>query len=199
METKIKWAIDPFHTEIAFKVKHLMITNVKGVFKEFDASIYTTGDDFMTAEIDCWINPASVDTGNADRDAHLKSADFLDVENYKEINFTANTYEKVDNDGSYELYGDLTIKGITKRIKLDVEFGGVIRDPWGNEKAGFSINGKINRKDWGLEWNSMLNGGGLLVGNDVWISCEIELLKSNEIPEVLASGENAANADQLSA
>ena len=199
METKIKWAIDPFHTEIAFKVKHLMITNVKGVFKEFDASIYTTGDDFMTAEIDCWINPASVDTGNADRDAHLKSADFLDVENYKEINFTANTYEKVDNDGSYELYGDLTIKGITKRIKLDVEFGGVIRDPWGNEKAGFSINGKITRRDWGLEWNSMLNGGGLLVGNDVWISCEIELLKSNEIPEVLASGENAANADQLSA
>jgi polyisoprenoid-binding protein YceI len=199
METKIKWAIDPFHTEIAFKVKHLMITNVKGVFKEFDASIYTTGDDFMTAEIDCWINPASVDTGNADRDAHLKSADFLDVENHKEINFTANTYEKVDNDGSYELYGDLTIKGITKRIKLDVEFGGVIRDPWGNEKAGFSINGKINRKDWGLEWNSMLNGGGLLVGNDVWISCEIELLKSNEIPEVLASGEKAANADQLSA
>jgi polyisoprenoid-binding protein YceI len=198
MESKIKWAIDPFHSEIAFKVKHLMITNVKGVFKEFDASIYTTGDDFMTAEIDCWINPSSVDTGSADRDAHLKSADFFDVENHKEINFTGNTYEKVDND-SYELYGDLTIKGITKRIKLDVEFGGVIRDPWGNEKAGFSINGKVNRKDWGLEWNSLLEGGGLLVGNDVWISCEIELSKSNEIPDVSASGKNTAGADQISA
>jgi polyisoprenoid-binding protein YceI len=199
MKPKIKWAIDPFHSEIAFKVKHLMISNVKGVFKEFDASIYTTGDDFMTAEIDCWINPASIDTGNADRNAHLKSPDFLDVENHKEINFTANTYEKVDNDGSYELYGDLTIKGITKRIKLDVEFGGVMKDPWGNEKAGFAINGKINRKDWGLEWNSMLEGGGLLVGNDVWISCEVQLSKSNEISEAATSGQDAANADQLTA
>ena len=199
METKIKWAIDPFHSEISFKVKHLMITNVKGVFKEFEASIYTTGDDFMTAEIDCWINPASIDTGNADRDAHLKSAEFFDVENHKEINFTGNTYEKVDNDGSYELYGDLTVKGITKRIKLDVEFGGIVKDPWGNEKAGFSINGKINRKDWGLEWNSMLEGGGLLLSNDVSISCEIELSKSNEVSDLSASDGNAANADQLSA
>jgi polyisoprenoid-binding protein YceI len=199
MKPKIKWTIDPFHSEIAFKVKHLMISNVKGVFKEFDASIYTTGDDFMTAEIDCWINPSSIDTGNTDRNAHLKSADFLDVENHKEINFTANTYEKVDNDGSYELYGDLTVKGITKRIKLDVEFGGVMKDPWGNEKAGFAINGKINRKDWGLEWNSMLEGGGLLVGNDVWISCEVQLSKSNEVSEAATSGQDAANADHLTA
>ena len=114
-----------------------MITNVKGVFKEFDASIYTTGEDFMTSEIDFWMNPASVSTGVDDRDAHLKSADFFDVENFKQIHFLGNTYEKVDNDGSYELYGDLTIKGITKQIKLDVEFGGVMKDPWGNEKARF--------------------------------------------------------------
>ena len=180
METKTKWVIDPAHSEIAFKVKHLMITNVKGVFNEFEASIYTTGDDFMTAEIDFWLDPASVDTGSADRDTHLKSADFFDVENHKEITFTANTYEKVDNDGSYELYGDLTIKGLTKRIKLDVEFGGVMRDPWGNEKAGFSINGTINRKDWGLNWNTALEAGGLLVSDEVRISCEVQLLKSNE-------------------
>ncbi len=199
METKIKWTIDPFHSEIAFKIKHLMISNVKGVFKEFEASIYTTGDDFMTAEIDCWIDPASVDTGNADRDKHLKSADFFDVEHHKEITFTANTYENVDNDGSYELYGDLTIKGITKRIKLDVEFGGVMRDPWGNEKAGFAINGKINRKDWGLEWNSMLEGGGLLVSNDVWISCEVQLSKSNEVSEVTSSDLDTTSADEISA
>ncbi|MDQ6763657.1 MAG: YceI family protein [Bacteroidota bacterium] len=178
---KTKWIIDPLHSEIGFKIKHLMITNVKGVFEEFEASIYTTGDDFMSAEIDFWMNPASVDTGSADRDTHLKGADFFDAENHKEITFIANTYEKVDGDGSYELYGDLTIKGITKRIKLDVEFGGVMKDPWGNEKAGFSINGKINRKDWGLTWNATLEAGGVLVSDDVKISCEVQLLKSNEV------------------
>lgn len=182
METKtnkIKWGIDPSHTEIAFKVKHLMITNVKGVFKEFDASIYTTGEDFMTSEIDFWMNPASVDTGDQKRDEHLKSADFFDVENFKQISFLGNSYEKVDKDGSYELYGDLTIKGIKKRIKLDVEFGGVMKDPWGNEKAGFTINGKMNRKDWGLNWNAALEAGGVLVGDEVRISCEVELIKQS--------------------
>ena len=176
--TKTKWGIDPVHSEIGFKVKHLMITTVKGVFKEFDASIYTTGDDFMTAEVDFWLNPASVDTHDEKRDAHLRSPDFFDVENYKQITFIGNTYEKVDND-SYELYGDLTIKGITKRIKLDVEFGGVMKDPWGNEKAGFSVNGKINRKDWGLNWNAALEAGGLLVSDEIRISCEVQLVKQS--------------------
>jgi polyisoprenoid-binding protein YceI len=177
--TKTKWTIDAAHSEIAFKVKHLMISNVKGVFKEFDASIYTTGEDFMTSEIDFWMNPASVDTGVADRDAHLKSADFFDVENFKQIHFLGNTYVKVDDDGSYELYGDLTIKGITKQVKLDVEFGGVMKDPWGNEKAGFTINGKINRKDWDLTWNAALEAGGVLVADEVRISCEVELVKAS--------------------
>lgn len=185
MLKKTKWIIDPAHTEIAFKVKHLMITNVQGTFNEYGASIYTTGNDFMTAEVDFWINPDSVDTNNSDREKHLKGPDFFDVENFKEINFTANTYEKVDNDGSYELYGDLTIKGITKRIKLDLEFGGVMKDPWGNEKAGFTINGKINRKDWNLNWNAALEAGGVLVSDEVRISCELQLLKSDE--EVLTS------------
>ena len=178
-QAKTKWGIDPTHSEIAFKVKHLMITNVKGVFKEFEASIYTTGEDFMTSEIDFWMNPASVDSGVADRDAHLKSADFFDVENFKQIHFLGNTYEKVDNDGSYTLYGDLTIKDITRQIKLDVEFGGLMKDPWGNEKAGFSINGKINRKDFGLVWNATLEAGGVLVSDDVRISCEVELVKQS--------------------
>src|SRR5437016_5705230 len=109
--TKTKWGLDPAHSEIGFKVKYLMIANVRGTFNEFDASIYTTEEDFMSAEIDFWLNPASVNTGDEKRDNHLRSADFFDVENFKEINFTANTYENVDNDGSYELYGDLTIKG----------------------------------------------------------------------------------------
>ena len=178
-QVKTKWSIDPTHSEIAFKVKHLMITNVKGVFKEFEASIYTTGEDFMTSEIDFWMNPASIDSGVADRDAHLKSADFFDVENFKQIHFLGNTYEKVDNDGSYTLYGDLTIKDITRQIKLDVEFGGVMKDPGGNEKAGFSINGKINRKDFGLVWNATLEAGGVLVSDDVRISCEVELVKQS--------------------
>jgi len=178
-QVKTKWGIDPTHSEIAFKVKHLMITNVKGVFKEFEASIYTTDEDFMTSEIDFWMSPASVETGVADRDIHLKSADFFDVENFKQIHFLGNTYEKVDNDGSYTLYGDLTIKDITRQIKLDVEFGGVMKDPWGNEKAGFSINGKINRKDFGLVWNATLEAGGVLVSDDVRISCEVELVKQS--------------------
>jgi polyisoprenoid-binding protein YceI len=177
--TKIKWGIDPVHSEIAFKVKHLMITNVKGVFKEFDASIYTSGEDFMTSNIDFWMNPASVDTGDAKRDAHLKSPDFFDAEKFKQISFKGNTYEKVDNDGSYTLYGDLTIKGITKRVKLDVEFGGVMKDPWGNEKAGFTVNGKIDRKEWGLDWNTALESGGVLVGYDVSISCEVQLTRQS--------------------
>jgi polyisoprenoid-binding protein YceI len=175
--TKIKWVIDPAHTEIAFRVKHLMITNVKGVFREYDASIYTTGEDFMSAEIDFWMDPASVETSDPKRDAHLKSADFFDVENHKQITFSANTIEKVDNDGSFELYGDLTIKGIKKRIKLDVEFGGIMKDPWGSMKAGFTINGKINRKDWELNWNAALEAGGVLVADDVVISCEVELTR----------------------
>lgn len=178
METKkVKWVIDPVHSEIAFKVKHLMITNVKGEFKEFDASIYTSGEDFMTSEIDFWMNPASVDTGDAKRDEHLKGPDFFDAENFKQISFVGNTYEKDDNDGSYTLYGDLTIRGIKRQVKLDVEFGGTMKDPWGNEKAGFTINGKINRKDWGLNWNAALEAGGVLVSDEVRISCEVQLVR----------------------
>ncbi len=181
MSTQSKWVIDPSHSEIAFKVKHLMITNVKGIFKTFEASILTTGDDFMTAEINFSLDPNSIDTSSADRDTHLKSADFFDVENHKQITFVANTYENVDGDGSYELLGDLAIKGITKRIKLNVEFGGVAKDPWGNVKAGFTINGKLNRKDFGLVWNAALETGGVLVSEDVRISCDIQLLKTTEM------------------
>ena len=109
----------------------------------------------------------------------MKSADFFDVEQFKEINFVSNTTEDVDKDGSYELYGELTMKGVKKQVKLDVEFGGIIKDPWGNQKAIFNIHGKINRKDWGLNWNASLEAGGLLVSEDVWISCEVQLVKQS--------------------
>jgi polyisoprenoid-binding protein YceI len=177
--TKTKWAIDPAHSEIAFKVKHLMITNVKGLFKEFDASVYTSGGNFMTSDIELRMNPASIDTGDTKRDEHLKSSDFFDVENFKQISFKGSKYEKYGNDGGYKLYGDLMMRGIKKQIKLDVEFGGVMKDPWGNEKAGFTIDGKINRKDWGLNWNAALEAGGVLVSDDVKISGEIQLVRQS--------------------
>lgn len=177
--TRIKWVIDPAHSEVAFKVKYLMVTNVKGVFKDFDASIYTAGEDFLTAEVDFWMHAGSVDTRDEQRDAHLKSVDFFDAEHYPQIHFRSTDYEVVDNDGSYELYGDLTIKGITKKLKLDVEFGGVVKDLWGNEMAGIKINGKINRHDWNLHWNASLETGGVLVGESVNISCELHLVRQS--------------------
>lgn len=180
---KTKWIIDPAHTQIGFNVRHLMITNVRGVFTEYNASIYTTGEDFLTAEVDFWMNPASLETKDDKRNTHLKSADFFDVAHHKEITFKSNTIEKVDDEGSFELWGDLTIKGITKKIKLDVEFGGVIKDPWGAEKAGLTIDGKISRKDWDLTWNTTLETGGVLVGDTVNITCEVELLKKEEVEE----------------
>src|SRR5215510_13649507 len=149
----------------------------KRTFKEFEANIYTTDEDFMTAEIDLWINPSSIDTGNNLRDDHLRNPDFFDVEHFKEISFTGNTIIDIDKVGRYELFGELTMKGISKQIKLDVASGGIKKDPWGQEKVSFSISGKINRKDWGLNWNEALEAGGVLVSDDVWINCEVLLIK----------------------
>ncbi|MEO8852397.1 MAG: YceI family protein [Ginsengibacter sp.] len=181
MATKTKWVIDTSHSEIAFKVKHLMMVNVKGVFTEYNATIVTDGTDFMTADIDFWMNPDSLKTNDEKRDAHLRSSDFFDTEHHKEITFRSNTIEKKGED-EYELWGELSIKGITKKIKLDIELGGVQKDPWGNEVAGFSITGKINRKDWDLTWNATLESGGVLVSDVVNISCDIEVKKEVEQP-----------------
>ncbi len=177
--TQVKWTIDKAHSEVSFKVKHLMITNVKGIFRDFEASIYTTEEDFLTAEIDFWIDASSVFTADEARDNHLRSADFFDAENHKQIHFTGNTFEKVDDDGSYTIYGDLTIKGIKHQVKFDVEFGGVMKDPWGNHKAGITVNGKINRKDWGLNWNAALEAGGVLVSDEVRISADFQLVRQS--------------------
>ena len=179
IETKTKWAIDTLNSQIGFKVKYLVFTNVRGSFKEFDANIYTKGEDFTGAEIDLRINAASIDTGIEKRDAHLRSADFFDVEEFKEISFTSDSFVKGEEDDRFELYGELTMRGIKKKIKLDVEFSGIIKDPWGTGKAMFSISGKINRKDWGLNWNAALETGGVLVSEDVWINCEVQLMKQS--------------------
>ncbi len=174
--TKTKWSVDQAHTEIAFKVRHLMIAHVKGSFKTFDASIYTNGKDFTTAEIDLWIDPSSINTGDAKRDEHLISADFFDAQNHKQITFTSSTIGNLDSEGNHELWGELTMIGVTKNVKLSVQFGGMIKDPWGNEKSGFTVTGKINRSDWGLVWNATLETGGLMVSDEVTILCEVELI-----------------------
>ncbi len=171
-----KWAIDPTHSKVAFKVKHLMISNVLGNFKEFEGQVSTDGDDFSTAEINFSLNTASIDTEMADRDGHLKSPDFFDAEKYPKITFSGKGMKDL-GDEMYELTGDLTIKDVTKPVTLTVEYGGIMSDPWGNVKAGFSLSGKINRKDFGLNWNAALEAGGVLVGEEVKISGDIELAK----------------------
>jgi polyisoprenoid-binding protein YceI len=185
MTNETKWSIDLTHSEITFKVKHLMIANVRGTFKKFDADIRTTGNDFSTAVIGLWIDPASVDTNDEKRDEHLKNSDFFDVLNFKEISFVARTISNADAHGVQEMWGELTIKGCTKNIKLDVISGGIIHDPWGNERAGFSITGKINRKDWKLIWNNPLQSGGVLVGEEISITCEMEFIKSKDTDAVM--------------
>ena len=175
--TRTKWRIDPSHSTIGFKVKHLMITNIAGIFKDFGATIYSDNIDFFKSEIDFWINPGSLSTGDENRDVHLKGLDFFDIQNYEQITLKGQLYETADNDGSYILEGKLIIKGITKIIKLDVEYEGMVRDIMGTERAGFTVNGKINRKEWNLTWNSVLDSGGVLVSEDVKICCEIQLIK----------------------
>jgi polyisoprenoid-binding protein YceI len=175
---KTKWAIDPAHSEIAFKIKHLMITNVKGEFKNFSVEAYSDGNNFIADSIQANINASSIFTNNDDRDAHLKSPDFFDVEKYNELSFKGARLMKID-DENYQLIGFLTIKGIEKEVAFDVEFGGINKDPWGNEKAGFSLNGKINRKDWGLTWNAALETGGVLVSDELKISADLQFVKQS--------------------
>jgi polyisoprenoid-binding protein YceI len=173
-KTTTKWALDPTHSELTFKVKHMMITNVKGSFNNF--SVEVERDDIFKSSLNVSVDASSFNTNNTDRDNHLKSADFFDVESYKELTFKSTSFKQKDDD-EYELKGILTIKGISKEVTLEVEFGGVNKDPWGNEKAGFSVEGRINRKDWGLNWNAALETGGVLVSEDVKIVGEIQFVK----------------------
>ena len=171
-----KWAIDPTHSEIGFKVKHMMFTNVSGKFQKFDASIEAEGDDFQNAKIEFTGAIDSLTTGNADRDGHLLSADFFDAAQYPEIKFNATSFAK-KSEGEFELLGDLTLHGVTKPVKLDAEYSGQMKDPWGNTKAGFALTGKINRKDWNLNWNAALETGGVLVGEEVKLAIELQFVK----------------------
>lgn len=169
-----KWVLDPTHSEILFRVKHLMITNVKGEFRNFTGEI--NGENLFTSPVKLTIDSSSIFTNNDDRDNHLKSADFLEVDKYPELTFESTKLEKKADD-EFKLTGLLTIKGVTNEVTVDVEFGGTQKDPWGNEKAGFSVSGKINRKDWGLTWNAALESGGVLVSDDVRIQAEVQFVK----------------------
>jgi polyisoprenoid-binding protein YceI len=173
-----KWVLDPTHSEVEFKIKHMMISTVTGNFKKFDATVETEGEDFTTAKVKFTVDVDSIDTKNEQRDGHLKSVDFFDTANFPEFTFVATKYENVDNDGSYEVYGDLTIRGITRNEKFDTEFGGVIKDPWGNTRAGLTITGKINRKDFGLTWSGATETGSLIVSEDVKIHVALEFIKA---------------------
>jgi polyisoprenoid-binding protein YceI len=173
---KTKWLLDPMHSELQFKIKHLMISNVTGALKNFSAEVETEDEDFSTAKINLAAQMNSISTNNEQRDAHLRNSDFFEVEKYPELQFSSTKVEKVDND-TFVLHGELTMKGVTKPVTLNVEFNGETKDPWGGERAGFMISGKINRADWGVNFNSVLETGGVVLGEEVKINSEIELVK----------------------
>lgn len=175
--TKTKWAIAPAHSGVDFSVRHMMIANVKGSFQAFDASVEADPSDFTNAEISFSIDAASFDTRNTDRDNHLRSADFFDVENNPKITFTSTNIVKTD-EGEYDVTGDLTIRGVTRPETFSVVYEGSGKDPWGNEKVGFSGAGSINRADYGLTWNAALETGGVLVGDKIKITFEIQASKA---------------------
>lgn len=175
--TKTTWVIDPSHTQVQFKVKHLMITTVTGSFSEFDSTVETDGDDFADANISFTVKTASVNTGNEQRDGHLKSDDFFNAEKFPELKFAGTKLIKKDAE-NWQLEGDLTIRDITKRVTLAVEFGGMMTDPWGNVKAGFTVSGKVSRKEFGLMWNAVTEAGGVVVADDVKIHAEVQYIKA---------------------
>ena len=170
---KTKWNVDLAHSSVDFWVRHMMVSRAKGAFHNFEASIEADPEDLTTADISFSIDVNSIDTRNEERDKHLKSADFFDVENHPKITFKSTKIEKT-GDSKYDVTGDLTIKGITRPVTFSVTYEGQGKNPWGAIVAGFSAEGKINRTDFGLTWNTPLETGGVLVGEDVYINLEIE-------------------------
>jgi len=171
-----KWKIDPSHSEIQFKVKHLMIASITGSFTSFDLSFETEDHDFTKAtKIDFSADVDSISTGNTQRDGHLKSGDFFSASEFSQITFKGTGSEESEN--GYLLNGDLTIRGVTKPITLDVEQSGTVVDPYNQTKAGFSVTGKISRKEFGLSWSGTTESGSIIVGDEVSIACEVQLIK----------------------
>lgn len=171
------WKLDPTHSEVQFKVKHLMITTVTGYFKTFDLEVVTEREDVFTtaSKIEFTADINTIDTNNQQRDTHLKSADFFDAENHPQIKFIGKEYKADGDEGT--LSGDLSIRGTTKPMTVKVEFGGIVVDPYGQTKAGFTVNGKISRKEFGLTWNAVTEAGQVVVSDEIKMQAEIQLVK----------------------
>lgn len=177
--TNTLWKIDPTHSEVQFKVKHLVISTVTGNFGSYEGSIETGGEgnDFKNAKATFAADIDSISTNNKDRDQHLKSDDFFNAEAYPQLTFESASFEKT-GDQSYKVTGDLTIRDVTKQIELDVVHGGTVEDPYGNTKAGFEVTGSINRKEFGLTWNAVTEAGNVVVGDEIKLQMNIQLIQS---------------------
>jgi len=169
-----KWIIDPTHSEVAFKVKHLVISTVTGYFRKFEGAAESASEDFNGASVTFSLDVNSIDTNQSDRDQHLKSADFFDTASFPSIAFAG---KLVNQGGEYQLQGDLTLKGITQQVTLDVTYGGTVADPYGQTKAGFEIEGKLNRKDFGLTWTAITEAGSVVVSVQVRLQLSVQLVK----------------------
>ena len=185
MTTTTKWVLDPSHSEIQFKVRHLMVSYVTGRFTQFNATVETNGDDLTTAMVKFNADVNSISTNNDQRDAHLKNNDFFDAENHPELKFESYKVEKISED-EYKVYGILTLRGTSKEIVLQAEYGGIMIDPWGNSRTVFCITGKINRKDFGVSFGMVSETGGVLLGDDVKISANVEFIKEANLEAVAA-------------
>ena len=171
-----KWSIDPLHSEVLFKIKHLVISTVTGSFTKFEGTVDSTGDEFENAQINFSIDVSSIHTGQEQRDAHLKNSDFFEIEKYPSISFASSSFIKT-GESQYILTGNLTMKGVTKEVTFDAEFGGTEKDHYGNTKAGFEVSGIVNRKEFGLSFNSLTESGGLALGENVKIAANIQLAR----------------------
>jgi polyisoprenoid-binding protein YceI len=171
-----KWSLDPAHSELSFKVKHLMISTVTGTFDKFNVEVESSADDFSDAKISFTAETSSINTNNEQRDNHLRSPEFFDSGKYPVMKFTSEVVNKTAV-GNIYITGNLTIKDVTKQVRFEATPGGIAKDPYGNTKAGFEIDFKINREDFGLTWNAALEAGGVMVSTDVRIIADIQLIK----------------------
>ena len=176
METTTKvWGLDPTHSTVHFSVKHMVISKAKGSFGSYKLNVESKGEDFTDAKVELEIDTKSINTHSEDRDNHLRSADFFDAENFPTIKFVSSSFKKI-NDEEYKLNGNITIKGITRPIEFNVNYGGQVVDPWGNVRAGFTLESSIDRFDFGLNWNTLIETGGAMVGKQVKLEAEIEIV-----------------------
>ena len=178
MAPRTAWTLDPAHTHVEFAVRHLMIATVKGKFTQLEGSVTMDTERPETAQVEVRIDAGSITTGNEQRDGHLRSPDFLSADEFPALTFRSSAVEQVGDD-SFRVSGDLTIKDVTRPIELRVERQGVAKDPWGNHRAGFTARGKINRSEFGITWNQAIETGGVLVGDEVRISIEAELIRAS--------------------